>query len=139
MSRTVKKLVIYGGLLIAGAALGMQLSAEDPPAANSPYAWTAVKEDPSVGGSQRQDYLRDSSGMKQPAELQGQAATPSTRESGLDTGQAAEGYQSPEQVLLEPAPPSAVDRLADKTGELLQNASRKSIDWVVSLFGSLTE
>ncbi|MOA30287.1 hypothetical protein D3C78_1513640 [compost metagenome] len=46
---------------------------------------------------------------------------------------------SPAEMLL-PAPEEpAVDRFADKTAHLLQQASRKSIHWVVSWFSSTSE
>ncbi|MGG6314068.1 hypothetical protein [Paenibacillus macerans] len=46
-----------------------------------------------------------------------------------------QAMQTPADMLLPPPSPPAVDRLADKTAHLLQQASQKSIHWVASLFG----
>ncbi|MNO21978.1 hypothetical protein D3C76_117550 [compost metagenome] len=43
---------------------------------------------------------------------------------------------SPEQILIPEEQKPTVDKLADKTAGLLQEASQKSIRWVVSLFES---
>lgn len=43
---------------------------------------------------------------------------------------------SPEQILIREEQKPTVDKLADKTAGLLQEASQKSIRWVVSLFDS---
>ncbi|CQR57629.1 hypothetical protein [Paenibacillus riograndensis] len=43
---------------------------------------------------------------------------------------------SPEQILIPEEQKPTVDKLADKTAGLLQEASQKSIRWVVSLFDS---
>lgn len=47
--------------------------------------------------------------------------------------------QTPEQILIPEEQKPTVDVLADKTAGLLQQASQKSIRWVVSLFGSAEE
>ncbi|KWX76931.1 hypothetical protein [Paenibacillus jilunlii] len=46
---------------------------------------------------------------------------------------------SPEQILIPDEQKPTVDKLADKTAGLLQEASQKSIRWVVSLFDSAAE
>ncbi|MNI14635.1 hypothetical protein D3C73_679040 [compost metagenome] len=46
---------------------------------------------------------------------------------------------SPEQILIPEEQKPTVDKLADKTAGLLQEASQKSIRWVVSLFDSAAE
>lgn len=46
---------------------------------------------------------------------------------------------SPEQILIPEEQKPTVDVLADKTAGLLQQASQKSIRWVVSLFDSSEE
>ncbi|WP_379161072.1 hypothetical protein [Paenibacillus sp. sgz5001063] len=46
---------------------------------------------------------------------------------------------SPEQILIPEEQKPTVDKLADKTAGLLQEASQKSIRWVVSLFDSAEE
>lgn len=46
---------------------------------------------------------------------------------------------TPEQILIPEEQKPTVDVLADKTAGLLQQASQKSIRWVVSLFGSAEE
>jgi hypothetical protein len=46
---------------------------------------------------------------------------------------------TPEQILIPEEQNRGVDVLADKTAGLLQQASQKSIRWVVSLFDSVEE
>ncbi|RUT36456.1 hypothetical protein EJP77_05655 [Paenibacillus zeisoli] len=46
--------------------------------------------------------------------------------------------QTPGNILLPASPKTPIDHFADRTGELLQQASQNGIKWVVSLFGSLT-
>jgi len=46
---------------------------------------------------------------------------------------------SPQEILIPGKSESSVDVLADKTANLLQKASQKSIRFVVSLFSSVTE
>ncbi|MNW69481.1 hypothetical protein D3C74_485020 [compost metagenome] len=43
---------------------------------------------------------------------------------------------TPEQILIPDEQKPTIDVLADKTAGLLQQASQKSIRWVVSLFDS---
>lgn len=45
--------------------------------------------------------------------------------------------QTPGNILLPAPPKTPIDHFADRTGELLQQASQNGIKWVVSLFGSL--
>ncbi|WP_433946065.1 hypothetical protein [Paenibacillus sp. SN-8-1] len=53
--------------------------------------------------------------------------------------QAASGVlQTPGNILIPASHKSPIDHLADRTGELLQQASQNGIKWVVSLFGSFT-
>lgn len=47
--------------------------------------------------------------------------------------------KTPEQILIPEEQKPTVDVLADKTAGLLQQASQKSIRWVVSLFDSAEE
>lgn len=47
--------------------------------------------------------------------------------------------KTPEQILIPDEQKPTVDVIADKTAGLLQQASQKSIRWVVSLFGSVEE
>jgi hypothetical protein len=183
--RGMKRVLLYGVLLAAGAALGMQLMSADPeaggyaaqaqmpavsPAAgnNSPAALTAGQGNvppqaaaqgnggAAAAGYEQGTYVKLPNGTTYYyVQSQGQAASgtqavPSalpqipagSGSAGAGSGasgNAAALYQSPGQLLLSPAPQTSVDRFADKTGELLQNASRKGIDWVVSLFTSLTD
>lgn len=60
----------------------------------------------------------------------------------MDIPQQVEGVVTtltPEQILIPEGQKPTVDVLADKTANLLQQASQKSIRWVVSLFGSAEE
>ncbi|ANS75186.1 hypothetical protein AWM70_11710 [Paenibacillus yonginensis] len=179
MARGVKKVLLYGSLLAAGAALGMQLvSGGDPaggytaqagslqgtlssgvaaasqgaPAASAPVQ-PGSGTSAAGSGYEQGTYVKLPNGttyyyVQTPAQQQGQGSLPasaqlpqvaggSAGESGNTAG--VPQYQSPGQLLMSPAPQTSVDRFADKTGELLQNVSQKSINWVVSLFGSLTE
>ncbi|QDY83410.1 hypothetical protein FQU75_08310 [Paenibacillus polymyxa] len=49
------------------------------------------------------------------------------------------GLQTPRELLAVKAQQASVDTMADKTAGLLQNLSRKSIRWVVSVFDGVTE
>ncbi|AOZ91752.1 hypothetical protein [Paenibacillus crassostreae] len=46
---------------------------------------------------------------------------------------------TPQEILLPQNSESSVDKIADKTANLLQKASQKSIHFVVSLFNTITE
>ncbi|WP_226002801.1 DUF3679 domain-containing protein [Paenibacillus sp. BJ-4] len=65
-----------------------------------------------------------------------------TREWYTTTAQNASTQQSratPRELLAVQAQQASVDTMADKTAGLLQNLSRKSIRWVVSVFDGVTE
>lgn len=47
--------------------------------------------------------------------------------------------QTPADLLMPDPEPPAIDRFADKTAGLLQQASRKGIHWFASLFGPTNE
>lgn len=74
-----------------------------------------------------------------PAGVQQQTAVP--RLSGELPQQETEDYSTltPEQILIPQEQNRPVDVLADKTAGLLQQASQKSIRWVVSFFDSSGE
>ncbi|WP_223067164.1 hypothetical protein [Paenibacillus caui] len=172
MSRAFKKVVLYGALLAAGAAIGMQLVSDNPSTDYNAQAQTAGYEPPAAGtgsggtpaavqgadgaggaGSiyEQGTYVKLSNGQTYyyvqnrsqptPGTAPSQTETQAVPQGGGSPGSAPGGgqsYQTPGQMLLQPSPQTAVDHFADKTGELLQDASQKSINWVVSLFGSLT-
>ncbi|GGF78622.1 hypothetical protein GCM10010912_24610 [Paenibacillus albidus] len=73
-----------------------------------------------------------------PGQPQGGSPGPAT---GALPQQEAQDYsvRSPEQILIPEEQKPSVDVLADKTASLLQQASQKSIRWVVSLFASAEE
>ncbi|MHA6530391.1 hypothetical protein [Paenibacillus sp. BAC0078] len=73
-----------------------------------------------------------------PVQTQSPADSPS---SGNLPQQEVKDYstKSPEQLLIPEEQKPTVDKLADKTAGLLQQASQKSIRWVVSLFDSAEE
>ncbi|GGA20290.1 hypothetical protein [Paenibacillus physcomitrellae] len=180
MARGLKRVLLYGGLLAAGAALGMQLvsggdtaggsggytaqagslqgtlpsgaaaASQGAPAASAPLQ-DGSGTSAAGSGYEQGTYVKLPDGttyyyIQTPGQSGGSLPAPtklpqvaggSAGESGNTAG--VPQYQSPGQLLLSPSPQTSVDRFADKTGELLQNVSQKSINWVVSLFGSLTE
>ncbi|WP_410767941.1 hypothetical protein [Fontibacillus sp. BL9] len=72
---------------------------------------------------------------------QGSSTQNWTSQGGYNNGQTP-GYnvvQTPGDLLLPEPDAPAVDRFADKTANLLQQVSRKSIHWFASLFGPSTE
>lgn len=178
MRRNAKKVLLYGALLAAGAAFGMQLvsgNSSDNFSAQSSSGYQsggagsgsgyanvpAAQNDGSIvyeqgtyvklkngetyyyvqnGGTQETAVPNPDSGGtpngQSPAAGGGLNGGPNSGQSnGLSGGQ---GYQTPGQMLA-PASETSIDRFADKTGELLQKTSQKSINWIVSLFGSLTD
>ncbi|MNO83690.1 hypothetical protein D3C76_750100 [compost metagenome] len=131
MAKSVRGGAVYVVLLVVGVTLGMQLAETGTGSVYGP-AWNQVNT--GVGSV--------------PAQLPGTAySTQDTRQnSGVNDGfnaanssqQVIKPLPSPAELLL-PAPAEpAVDRFADKTAHLLQEASRKGIHWFASLFGPST-
>ncbi|SDE80642.1 hypothetical protein SAMN04488542_102196 [Fontibacillus panacisegetis] len=121
MAKSIKRGVGYVVLLVVGVTLGMQLAETGIGTVYGP-AWnqsnTVIENDANhlPGG------------------------TYNTPIGGKNTGiqQATQPNPTPAELLL-PAPVEpAVDRFADKTAHLLQEASRKGIHWFASLFGPST-
>ena len=156
MPRTFRKIVLYGSLLAAGAALGMQLvndntsagygastlpgsysnaSASGSTESPTPYSATTQVSPNLETGYEQGTYIKLPNGQTYYSEVQGNG-TVNTATSSPNKG--TQNYQTPGQLLLNPAPPTSVDRFANKTGELLQQSSQKGISWVVSLFSKLT-
>lgn len=161
MKRTVRKMAGFGLVLIAGATLGMQLS--NPSAVNSAINSNPYQVQPSVTQNSIAVYGNPADPRQQAIQQGGQRVliqpVGGTVVTTLPSGQAVQGnsqqalpqqpteqlsqttpgvLQTPGEILLPAAPQTPVDRFADRTGKLLQQASQTSIQWVVSLLGSLT-
>lgn len=146
MSSDIKKMFLYGVLLIAGVTFGMQLAElgnkdtygsgwqqqnnvsngaqsytvpqSQFPQAESPQFYVQQPQIPSQQTGQGQQ-LQQSQQM--------QAQTPQSTAPTITT---------PSDILLPPATKPSVDKFADKTANLLQKLSKQGIDWVASLFGT---
>lgn len=162
MRRQARKILGYGALLAAGAALGMQLvsGTSSTGGADLQTSFTAgtlpdkavpsaVSEPVKTSGtaiSEQGSYITLSNGKTYYyVQDRPRAAEENPAGIGQNSELAGEGedqdpnYLTPGQLLLSPAPETTVDRFAGKTGELLQKTSQKGINWIVSLFGSLTD
>ncbi|GIP20564.1 hypothetical protein [Paenibacillus sp. J22TS3] len=161
MKRTVRKMVLYGLILAAGATLGMQLSGtslgnQASPVRPNTIAGTGATASGQTSGGQLPAQtggwlLQPVAGGQGlalvPAAQDGQAPLQQATQQAVSQqstqqavqSQAATGaLQTPGTMLLPEAQQTPIDRFADRTGQLLQQASQSGIKWVVSLFGSLT-
>lgn len=165
MARTFRRSVFYGILLVAGVTLGMQMSEEgagqpgyiqpgtglrqNAPIYNSAagqplYGTTAapgygyVNQDASADG-----YRAGYTNGYADGSASAYTSQPGSSSYGIDpslNGQVPAGIlQTPGDLLLPQPELPAVDRFADKTANLLQQASRRSIHWFASLFGPSVE
>ncbi len=135
MSRMGKRLValiIWTGI---GILVGMQLGgAKAPVPADGTRAVQTVRQnhaqDPQAGAAQGNGWG-------------GTRKNPPTSESSVleeDARKSLPEYEpTPSDILLPERSQPPADVLADKTAGLLQQLSDKSIRWVVSMFGSITE
>ncbi|MBP1999137.1 hypothetical protein J2Z69_000156 [Paenibacillus shirakamiensis] len=164
MKKTMKKTIIYGVLMVAGTSLGFQLAnntqtnvalASVPNAIDGRQQVVVQQQSGKFisGGAQQSNsgqilYEVQGNQLVQAGQIV-QWAPVSSSQSNIEvnpsvqsttaTSQPLPKLQTPGTLLLPEANQPAVDRLADRTGELLQNASQKSMKWVVSLFSSLTD
>lgn len=163
MSRVGKKLVVVGIWTGIGILLGLQFggsagtkvsgllpgwngatgAVQTAPAAQASQS-SGLQNNPAAGtvqGGQAYVYLpvtvdpATGAYTVAPVQTQGPAGSSS---SGNLPQQEVKNYSttSPEQLLIPEEQKPTVDQLADKTAGLLQQASQKSIRWVVSLFDS---
>lgn len=128
MASSMRKGLLYGALLIAGVTLGMQLSENGM---NETYSNNLTQGSQSGTIAAEQSTVSDTPTprISLPEELDTVVYDDSV--STLNAG--------PEELLLPPPTGSAVDRLADKTAHLLQQASKQGIHWIASLFGPNAE
>lgn len=150
MGRSLKKMLLYGILLTAGITLGMQLSEPAPanqqnsgaPGSPANGTWTQPINE-SSGTPIKEVYT-----FITPEGKTGYFMVPEQAESSeAGAGGALEqlpaspeddmnGLQTPSDLLLPDPQAPVVDRLADKTASLLQQLSRRSINWFASWFDS---
>lgn len=132
MAKTMRNGVLYSVLLVIGVTLGMQFAESETgneynPNWNQGYGNQVGNINVSNEGSSAQ--VVEPIGVINGIPIYTNPSTNHMDQTSL----------SPAEMLL-PAPAEpAVDRFADKTAHLLQQASRKSIHWVVSLFSSASE
>ncbi|AIQ48820.1 hypothetical protein R70723_25110 [Paenibacillus sp. FSL R7-0273] len=156
MSRFGKKLVMIGVYAGIGILIGIQFSGSGAarteavaPGWNGPaglqqagqaaaaagtgavqgspaYVYVPMAVDPATGAYTALPAFQPQSPAQTPADS-----------SGLPQ-QEVQDYSvlTPEQLLIPEEQQPGIDRLADKTAGLLQQASQKSIRWIVSLFDS---
>ncbi|WP_068616184.1 hypothetical protein [Paenibacillus tuaregi] len=171
MKRTVRKMLLYGLILAAGATLGMQLSGtslgnQANPVRPNTIAGTGASASGQTSGGQLPAQtggwvLQPVAGGQglalvpaaqdgqatlqqvtqqtvQQQTVQQQVAQQQSTQQAVQSQAATGALQTPGTLLLPEAQQTPIDRFADRTGQLLQQASQSGIKWVVSLFGSLT-
>ncbi|MUG45097.1 hypothetical protein [Paenibacillus woosongensis] len=130
MSRTTRKALFYGLLLVAGITFGMQLAETgtnriyNPVSAVSGRQYDQVDEETGRVQADREGLWERRPQENEPP----RAAAPP-----LET---PERLQTPDSLLLPEPEQAPVDRFADKAANLLQQVSQRSIYWVASLFNS---
>ncbi|OKP97249.1 hypothetical protein [Paenibacillus sp. P46E] len=163
MSRFGKKLVVVGISLGIGILAGMQFSSSlGTNASTAVPGWngatgtaqtapagqkTEVHSVPVTGlaqGGQAYVYVPVTvdpvTGEYKVAQVQPQTPAGQSAAGNLPQQEVPDySRMSPEQILIPDEQKPTVDKLADKTAGLLQEASQKSIRWVVSLFDSAKE
>lgn len=147
MGRSLKKTLLYVLLLAAGVTLGMQMS---EPA--SPDQQTSK----TTAGLENGSWLEQTNPVAEnpikevytfitPDGKTGYFMVPEQTDSAvggvaaqlpLTAEEIADGLQTPADLLLPDPKAPVVDRFADKTANLLQQLSSKSIHWVSSWFDS---
>lgn len=168
MKRTFRKTLLYGILLVAGATIGLQLADTAPansvvgagvyPAEQYIQQGGALQPVNTLQANPQQGIVQQATPqqlvqgegtfiLNNPNAAAYQAQSGQYVQSGqpqqfiqqpVQTQTAPGVLQTPGNILLPAPPKSPIDHLADRTGELLQQASQNGIKWVVSLFGSLT-
>ncbi|MDP4097019.1 hypothetical protein OIN60_09580 [Paenibacillus sp. P96] len=131
MSRFGRSAFLFACLVGLGLVLGMQLASSGMRSVYGP-SWDQTKPTEVDAGDFTQTVVEDTPAVPLPpapsmtvAEVEGQTAG--------EIGQA----QSPLQQVPR-TDEASVDVMADKTAGLLQQASKKGIEWVVSVFDGLT-
>ncbi|MGZ0042224.1 hypothetical protein [Paenibacillus ottowii] len=163
-----KKALGFVLLVGAGVLLGMQLAgsglrsvygpewAENPVSSvtqkNVEYEQTVIEDTPAAnaraynrtyntGGKVESEPQTDMN-AENTNERSEEQSTRWTHEWDTKTAQddnTRQGLETPRELLAVKAQQASVDTMADKTAGLLQNLSRKSIRWVVSVFDGVTE
>lgn len=150
MGKSLKNMLLYGILLTAGVTLGMQLS--EPAPANQQNSgalgsqvdgtWTQQIND-SAGNPIKEVYTfitpEGKTGyfmVPEPAEASEAGAGGALEQLPVSPGDEMSGLQTPSDLLLPDPQAPVVDRFADKTASLLQQLSRRSINWFASWFDS---
>ncbi|AJS57661.1 hypothetical protein [Paenibacillus sp. IHBB 10380] len=135
MGRKVWGIVIWTGMAVL---LGMQLSGLGKMSSSEPE----VQVVPNTG--QQQQITIPIPKQNQPTGVSTYTITlqpnpvPSEEQNQTEISNIQKDA-TPQQILIPEASKPTVDVLADKTANLLQQASEKSIRFVVSLFSSATE
>ncbi|GGF83498.1 hypothetical protein [Paenibacillus aceti] len=154
MSRKMRRAVFYMVLLAAGVTLGMQMG-EPGTSPSGAYNPSYAQVNTGHGGVWSNGYEYGSTG-NQPAwtngngspgyqgiapgypgngyyiDPQSQAGSPQHQQQLPGTG----AMPTPGQLLMPPAEAPAVDQIADKTANLLQQMSKRGIRWFASWFGT---
>ncbi|MNW46242.1 hypothetical protein D3C74_235250 [compost metagenome] len=149
MAKSMRRGVFYVVLLAAGVSLGMQLAESGTGSVYGP-AWnqgnvSSLNPNPvgnvSASGTAnplpegQQQYIGMNNGTSPYNGFPASTGNTST----VNPQQVTPSSQTPADLLL-PAPGEpAVDRFADKTAHLLQQASRRGIHWFASLFDASTD
>lgn len=134
MAKTVRNGVLYSVLLVIGVTLGMQFAESGSTGGEYLPNENQVNTN-QVNTSINRSNESSSEQLEQPIGVIN--GIPVYTKSVPDADD--QTSLTPAELLL-PAPEEpAVDRFADKTAHLLQQASRKSIHWVASLFSPSSE
>lgn len=137
MSSYVKKLFLYGILLIAGVTFGMQL-AESGNKDTYGSGWNQLPQtqNPQYQVQQSQQVQGQPQGQQQPQLQYPDSNVNGPVSSGSQQWQDGQPITAPADLLLPATTKPSVDRFADKTANLLQQLSKQSIHFVASLFGT---
>jgi hypothetical protein len=134
MGRKVWAIVIWTGM---GVLLGMQLSGLGKTSSSEPKVQMVPN------GGQQQQITIPIPQQNKSTEVSSYTITlqpnPVPSEQSQTEISNVQKDATPQQILIPEASKPTVDVLADKTANLLQQASEKSIRFVVSLFSSATE
>jgi hypothetical protein len=138
MSRFGRRAFLFICLVGLGLVLGMQLASSGMRTVYGP-SWDQTKPQENKGNL-AQTVVEDTPAVPlAPAPSMTVVQVEGQNGGGYGQGQAQGQTQG--QVSLQQTPrtgEASVDVMADKTAGLLQQASKKGIEWVVSLFDGLT-
>lgn len=135
MSKTMRKSLLYGLLLVIGITFGMQLAESGTSRIYSPVLDRTGQQFNPVPSEAT--GVPDRQPIKWGSKTQ-ESADWATIATEVNTTQpvVTERLQTPDSLLLPPPEQAPVDRFADKAANLLQQVSQRSIYWVASLFNS---